>query len=533
LLALLETRFLKPEQVQTLTRDPDATNARLAHLFLENSGVIEPAATAALPGSAHAPMGPIAPALRAPIKPTTIADALPLIGAADPKRGEQIFMGEGGPGCWMCHRISQRGRAFGPDLTTVGDRNDPRYLVESILAPNAIVTEGYATLQVSTRNECDLTGLLVEETDSLLTLAQAAGPPLRIRKDRLTNRQSLHTSPMPSHAEALAPQDVADVVAFLLAQRSGPQASSPTALPVSARPGATVAFAARDNALAITIAGKPFATYVFKDPKVLRPYLAHVRARSGVQATRNFPPVAGQDATDHDAIHPGIWFAVGDLNGADFWRNKATVEHIRFLREPREGSDAGEFTVLNRYVHRGAPLAEETARWRFLVREQGVLILYESEFRPAGEEFYFGDQEEIGFAIRLATPLAVNNGGWMRDSLGRRNEKGIWGKTADWVAYGGRIGDETVGVLLMPSPSNFRPCWFHARDYGFVAANPFGRKAFTGGEPSRVVVKRGETLRLSYGMLVFSRATGSEPDFAAAYRDFLGVSASPPSANEK
>ena len=58
-------------------------------------------------------------------------------------------------------------------------------------------------------------------------------------------------------------------------------------------------------------------------------------------------------------MHPGIWFGVGDLSGADFWRNKATVEHIRFVSEARGGEDAGEFTVLNRYVHNGNPLAEE------------------------------------------------------------------------------------------------------------------------------------------------------------------------------
>ena len=39
----------------------------------------------------------------------------------------------------------------------------------------------------------------------------------------------------------------------------------------------------------------------------------------------------------------------------------------------------------------------------------------------------------------------------------------------------------------MPGPGNFGRSWFQARDYGLLVANPFGRRYFTGGEPSRVV----------------------------------------------
>jgi hypothetical protein len=47
--------------------------------------------------------------------------------------------------------------------------------------------------------------------------------------------------------------------------------------------------------------------------------------------------------------------------------------------------------------------------------------------------------------------------------------------------------------------------------------NPFGRQAFTKGEPSRVVVKRSETLSLRFGVLV----RGGDLDRQAAYQDFL------------
>ncbi len=72
-------------------------------------------------------------------------------------------------------------------------------------------------------------------------------------------------------------------------------------------------------------------------------------------------------------------------------------------------------------------------------------------------------------------------------------------------------------MLLMPHPANVRRSWFHARDYGLLEANPFGRNAFTGAEKSRIVVKQGETLRLRFGVLVYH----GKPELAAAYKDFL------------
>src|SRR5580765_3788973 len=88
-----------------------------------------------------------------------------------------------------------------------------------------------------------------------------------------------------------------------------------------------ITFVEHSTSLDISIDSKPFATYVWKDPKILRPYFANIHAASGAQVTRNHPPVEGKDATDHAEMHPGLWLAFGDISGKDFWRNKGTVEH--------------------------------------------------------------------------------------------------------------------------------------------------------------------------------------------------------------
>ncbi len=92
----------------------------------------------------------------------------------------------------------------------------------------------------------------------------------------------------------------------------------PIAIGSGAFAGDEVSFDVQTDSVAIDVGGKPLATYVFRDAKILRPYLVHVRAPSGVQVTRNHPPVEGADRTDHDTMHPGIWLAFGDISGVDF-----------------------------------------------------------------------------------------------------------------------------------------------------------------------------------------------------------------------
>lgn len=279
-----------------------------------------------------------------------------------------------------------------------------------------------------------------------------------------------------------------------------------------------VSFVRTATSVQIRVGEQLLATYYFADSKTLRPYLAHVRAPGGTQVTRNHPPVAGVDATDHDTMHPGIWLAFGDLGGADFWRNKGRVEHAKFVEEPRAAGDHGEFTVKNRYLDGDRLVCEELCRIVVDVRPAETLLVWDSTF-SAPQEFYFGDQEEMGLGVRVATPLTVKNGGTLTNSAGAQGEKQVWGQQADWCDYAGTIDGKPVGVMIVPDAGNFGRSWYHARDYGFVAANPFGRKAFTKGEASRVVVPPGESLRLRYAVVLHA----GETDLPQAYRDALAV----------
>ncbi len=291
----------------------------------------------------------------------------------------------------------------------------------------------------------------------------------------------------------------------------------------------SIGFQQRPGELVITVAGQPLASYVYQDAqhKIPRPYFAHVKAPGGVQVTRHHPPVAGQDRMDHEALHPGIWLAFGDLDGTDFWRNKAQIAHVRFIKPPQGGAGRGSFVEEKEYRRADqSVICTETFHCRVHALKDGFLLIWDSAFRSA-DAFYFGDQEEMGLGVRVATPLSEIEGGRLSDSTGRRGASAIWSHSAAWCDYSGIKDGQWVGMTLMCHPENFRESWMHARNYGFVAANPFGRAAMQKGPPSRVVVQPGETLRLRYavwihaGQLDQQSAKDRQLRSAAAYADYL------------
>lgn len=282
------------------------------------------------------------------------------------------------------------------------------------------------------------------------------------------------------------------------------------------------AFKQQADRLIITDAGKPVADYVFKDSKILRPYFANVHTPNGIQATRRHPPVEGQDATDHATMHPGIWLAFGDINGHDFWRNKAMIQHERFVEPPAVTKGKLTFTTRNRLLTaEGKEICAQTSKVTLLSKPSSYLLIWDATFESSDGEITFGDQEEMGFGVRVATSITENNGGKIINSAGQKTANASWGKTAEWCDYSGIANGHIIGATIMPDPANFRSSWFHNRDYGVFVANPFGQKAFKQGDPSRVIVKPNVPFRLRFGVLLHSSPLAAQMDFTAAYDEFV------------
>jgi hypothetical protein len=293
------------------------------------------------------------------------------------------------------------------------------------------------------------------------------------------------------------------------------------ALVTAARLVAAEGFAVneRPEKLVITHGSQPVAEYVFRDDKILRPYFTKVHAPSGAQVTRNHPPIAGQDAADHDLMHPGIWLAFGDVSGHDFWRNKGRIEHVRFRDAPKVDGERLTFATESRLVTEpGKPVCGLVSEFRLTANSSGWLLAWSATIPANAGDVTFGDQEEMGFGARVATPLAEKNGGTIVNSAGQRTAGKTWGQAAAWCDYFGQIDGKPAGITLMAGPKNFRESWWHNRDYGLMVANPFGREAMKRGANSAVVVKRGESLTLDFAACLHS---ADDYDPKQAYREFV------------
>ncbi len=460
-------------------------------------------------------------------QPTTLAQGLEQLSKGDARRGELFFKQVAG--CAKCHSLSQQKNSFGPQLADIGARAEPRHILQSIVDPDAHVTEGFAQLVIETKDEKVHTGVLIEESGLSVTLGLPTAQRLVIPKEQIESRRTTKKSAMPAYDRQLTPAQVADVTAFLLTQKVKPaevqkpeeQKSEPEVVKPVADAKSKFGFDVKKDRLIVTYTEKPLGEYVWGDPKVPRPYFANLHGPAGTKITRNHPPVAGTDATDHDTMHPGLWLGFGDISGVDFWRNRGRIRHVKFLAPPTAAEDRITFATESDLLNPdGKRMGVVVNRYTLTRRPAGWLILWDATFTATEQELVFGDQEEMGFGARVATECTEKNGGALVNSGGAKTAKATWGKPAAWCDYSGTKGGRRVGITLMPGPKNFRESWWHNRDYGVFVANPFGRAAMGQGAKSAVAVKKGDSLRLVLGAVLHD---GTDYDPASEYKHFLEV----------
>jgi len=442
--------------------------------------------------------------LTPPSSPTTAEPSLVALAKADGRRGEALFFNLAA--CASCHRVGSRGINFGPDLTNLGARMEPKYVVQSILEPNAVITEGFAAHAIEAGGKSHFGVLL--STGSTVRLGVAGGEIAEIPEKDITKHETLPVSPMPPMGALLGPQEVADIAKWLLTAEQKAVAAAPPSAPAPSAPAkpadtSPLSVAEQPDRLLIMQSGAMIGEFVFADAKTRRPFFANLRAPGGIPVTRTWPPVEGVDATDHADMHPGVWLGFGDISGQDFWRNKATMKHERFITAPAWNEGRLQFSTQSTLLDaKGNKMA--TMRCDFTLAPKGheLHLTWAAAITPEMDGFYFGDQEEMGLGVRMATPLTEKNGGLITSSTGKTTAKATWGQPAEWCDYSGTLNSTQAGIKVIPAPSNFRPSWWHNRDYGVFVANPFGRAAMKQGEPSRVEVKRGETHRMKFTVIL-------------------------------
>ena len=454
------------------------------------------------------------PKLLAPDDSVATAESiLPLLGEADPDHGRDLFFSAQGANCASCHQVDGHGNNYAPDLTEIGSRADAKTLIESIIDPSASIVEGFSAQAIATKRGAAYSGIVLQETGRHVTMALMGGATVEIARNEIAHREGLPVSAMPAGFGAMMnSQQLADLVAYLQTLRK-PE-------PIQAADG-VFEFRLDGGELHLFLGQTRVATYLLEHDQLTRRAFVNVKTPSGIPITRNFPPRKPEDIDPgyraeagiiHPVMHPGLWMSFGWIDGNDYWRLKSKVVHEGFFEEPVGKRGEASFRSRDRYLSEDGSetICIQATRYQFRHIEQGILLDWDAEFYNDERGFVFGDQEESGLALRIASPLRVQggNGGIVNDR-GETNGAGTWGNPFEWINYSGEVDGKQVGLLVIPHPDNPSPCWSHSRDYGVLVSNPFPKQPKERRKPYvTTTIKKGERFRLRYTVLIHEVEAG-------------------------
>lgn len=280
--------------------------------------------------------------------------------------------------------------------------------------------------------------------------------------------------------------------------------SSPAAM-------AEFSFARKDGTLQLLDDGK-LITAFRTDYRI--PYLYPLVSPSGANILRHWP--MEEDAPTEEKDHPhhrGLWLSHGNVNGHDFWAGSggktASIKEKSIYGE-KVGDGVASFSADLYWTVDGATLLLEDRRHSISRPDASTLrIDISSRLTARNDDVVFGDTKEGTFALRVDRTLRAKGPeakATLVNSNGETNAK-AWGKRADWAAYHGpdELGKPAV-VAILDDPSSFRhPTHWHARDYGLLAANPFGIHDFEKTKDKKAgnhVLKKGESMTLRYTVII-------------------------------
>jgi putative membrane-bound dehydrogenase-like protein len=118
--------------------------------------------------------------------------------------------------CVVCHRIGDKGVDFAPALTEIGSKLAKEAIYDAIINPNSGLSMGFETTLLETSDGVSAVGIVRSETAGEIVLALPGGTSNRFDKGRITKREKLATSLMPSGLnQALTQADLTDLVEYL------------------------------------------------------------------------------------------------------------------------------------------------------------------------------------------------------------------------------------------------------------------------------------------------------------------------------
>ena len=129
------------------------------------------------------------------------------------ENGEKIFHSRGA--CFTCHKIGDKGRQLGPDLTGIGKKFEASILLDSLINPSSAIAFGFEGTSLKTKDGKMLTGFVISDSDPLI-LKDLSGSQVSVDLKDISERTNMKQSMMPSVKNlGMTAQDVVDVLEYL------------------------------------------------------------------------------------------------------------------------------------------------------------------------------------------------------------------------------------------------------------------------------------------------------------------------------
>jgi hypothetical protein len=282
----------------------------------------------------------------------------------------------------------------------------------------------------------------------------------------------------------------------------------------------------------IKIDGRLFAEYLTNSNG--KPIVWPIIGPSGGEMTRSYPMKKSPgEETDHPHQR-SLWFTHGDVNGVDFWlegERGGKQRHKEFVTV-ESGKQAAIVTRNDWVAPDGKKILEDERRLSFSVAGENRVIDFAITLTATEGPVTFGDTKEGSFGLRVAETMRVQRrrqpaAGRILNSEGQTNTD-AWGKRAGWVDYSGPVvnaagTEEVAGIAILNHPDSFRfPTYWHVRDYGLFAANPFGVHDFESGKERGAgnhTVNQGESLLFMY-RVIFHKGAGEPDQIKRAFSEY-------------
>lgn len=133
----------------------------------------------------------------------------------DGKQGKEVFNTLGT--CSKCHKVLGNGKEVGPDLSEIGSKLSREDMYVAILNPNAAISHNYETYTLLDVDDRIVTGLLINQTDELVTIRDAEGIDHTVPTADVVDLKKQTVSLMPADLQkTMSLQNLVDLVDYLV-----------------------------------------------------------------------------------------------------------------------------------------------------------------------------------------------------------------------------------------------------------------------------------------------------------------------------